>query len=219
MHVGAKILYLAGVISILSGCAGQSLEPAGTLGGRIEGRGFTASFPQGSGWYAVKNAPDETVFVKASEETAPQGPAKAVITATLGVRNLPADGLSGTSDADFAAEVERLLAKRLGGPPAFYAGSPLLALEQLDTGPYRLQGAVCARYEAFQIARHSAQFREPQLGFSDHGIVCRHPNDSETLVQVFFNERYVRETPRTASPATWRQVKKAFESLAFTEVR
>jgi hypothetical protein len=220
MHISAKLLLVAGLAPTILGCAShQGLKPAETVGGQIDGQGFTASFPQTTGWYVVKNTPDETVFLKASEETAQRGPADAVVTASLGVRTLPAEALARQSDADFAVGVERFLAKRMGGPPAFYAGSSLLALEQLDTEPHRFHDAVCAKYEALQIARNGAQLREPELAFSDHGIVCRHPDDPGTLVQMYFNERSVRVMPRFASPGTWDEVTKAFESLRFTSDR
>jgi hypothetical protein len=220
MHISAKLLLVAGMAPTILGCAShQALKPAKTMGGQIDGQGFTASFPQTTSWYVVKRTHDEIVFLKASEETAQRGPADAVVTASLGVRTLPAEALARQSDADFALGVERFLARRMGGPPAFYAGSALLALKELDTVPYHFQDAVCAKYEALQIARNGAQLREPELAFSDHGIVCRHPDDPETLVQMFFNERAVRVMPRFASPTTWDEVTKAFESLRFTSDR
>ncbi|WP_026610971.1 hypothetical protein [Methylocaldum szegediense] len=220
MHISAKLLLVAGMASTILGCAShRALKPAKTMGGQIDGQGFAASFPQTTGWYVVKSTHDETVFLKASEETAQRSPADAVITASLGVRTLPAEELARQSDSDFAAGVERFLAKRMGGPPAFYAGSSLLALEQLDTEPHRFHDAVCAKYEALQIARNGAQLREPELAFSDHGIVCRHPDDPGRLIQMFFNERSVRVMPRFARPATWDEVTKAFESLRFTPDR
>jgi hypothetical protein len=92
---------------------------------------------------------------------------------------------------DSAAGAARAgLARRLQAPRRDSLG--------LDVRPAGLHGARCAAYEASQVDRYDPEHILPdhvddRSQYVQHGLLCAHPRVAGRVVQVFYNEQFLRD--------------------------
>jgi UDP-N-acetyl-D-mannosaminuronate dehydrogenase len=86
--------------------------------------------------------------------------------------------------------------------------------------PAELHGAHCAAYDAVQAERYDPERIMPDHveneEFAQHGLLCAHPSVAGLVVQVFYNERFVRgQAP--VRRVTTEEMRGFFEGVRWTQ--
>jgi hypothetical protein len=212
----SRHLLLLGLMALfLWNCATE--RPAGPIAdeqGRLRGRGFTVSPPQGRGWTIAENAYDTVVYLKSSDsgDRADRN-GKTFAQASLGVVTLPAGGTASADEAGFAKAAQNFLSDR-------FRGQPRVSLMDLKTAPSSLNGALCARFEAVQVERYTSRRNmASRLEFLNRGFLCRHPDDRTVVVHGFFNKTNRRLAPKFQDAETEKEADRFLESVIFSPLR
>lgn len=188
-----RIVVAAGWASLafgIAGCAARAAPlPAAALpaaAGPVQGRGFAIAPPAGGGWSVASAGGNEVVFRRRP------GPAQGADTPyvlTAGAQSLSDDVLARRLAAA-PTEARDWLRRRLGAPGRDFV--------RLDVAPAELQGARCASYDAVQVDRYDPERILPdhvddRQQYVQHGLLCVHPAVPGRLVQVFYNEQFLRD--------------------------
>lgn len=190
----------------LSGCElawVPELQPANAPNQDYVFQCFTLTPPESANWYRGENTPKQVVFYNNTSQSES-------FRLTAVVTHLETK-LSAESDEAFEHFIERVLQQRL-------SGNTRQALLNLTTKPETIAQAHCASYEAWQGERYFPPiFHQPRLEAIHHGYVCRHPQNSNVLIQGFYTERRLMlETETTLPKQELEQAEKLIRQIAFT---
>jgi hypothetical protein len=178
--------------------------------GPVQGRGYILAAPAGGGWSVTKAGADDIVFQRRPAPTRGQD---APYLLTAGAQAFADAALAQAIAADRAGVARDWLRKRLQAPRRDWVA--------LDVLPATLHGARCAAYEAVQVDHYDPERILPdqvddRRQYVQHGLLCVHPQAAGRLVQVFYNERFLRdEVPAVRVGET--ETREFFEGLRWTE--
>jgi|GEM_PF-7048585 len=164
---------------------------------------FSLTPPESANWYRGENTPKQVVFYNNST------PSEA-FRLTAVVTHLETS-LAAKADEAFDHFIARVLQQRL-------SGNTRQALLKLTTASDSIAQAQCANYEAWQGERYFPPiFSQPRLEAIHHGYVCRHPQNSNVLIQGFYTERRLMLKTETSLPKeALEQAEKLIRHIAFT---
>jgi hypothetical protein len=179
---------LAALAFGLAGCAARAASlPAAA--GPVQGHGFAIAPPAGNGWL-VANA-DGNGIVFRQRPGLDQG-ADAPYVLTAGAQSLSDNALARRLAAAPTEAARDWLRRRLQAPRR--------DIVTLEVAPAGLRGARCAAYEAVQVEHDDPERILPdhvndRKQYVQHGLLCAHPALPGRLVQVFYNEQFLRDAP------------------------
>lgn len=190
----------------LSGCEipwKPVLEPVNASDQSYVFQCFSLTPPESANWYRGENTPKQVVFYN---NTNPSESLRLTAVVTHLETSLTAE-----ADEAFDHFIARVLQQRL-------SGNTRQALLKLTTKPDSIAQADCASYEAWQGERYFPPiFRQPRLEAIHHGYVCRHPQNSQLLIQGFYTEhRLMLETETTLPKPALEQAEKLIRQIEFT---
>jgi hypothetical protein len=165
-----------------------ALLPAASLAASPSlGRGFSLSAP-GAAWSVARQRPDAVTFIH-HPVPALRAPDAAPYALTAGAQAVTDAALfRSLAGTESQAAARAWLGRRLQAPRRDIAA--------FEVRPAELHGAHCAAYDALQVDRYDPARITPDHvedeEFAQHGMVCAHPSVAGLVVQVFYNERYVR---------------------------
>jgi hypothetical protein len=177
----------SGLASVASVALMTFAGAAPAAGGPVQGRGFSLAAPAGDGWSVTKAGADDVVFQR---RPAPARDADAPYLLTAGAQAFADAALAQAIVANGAGAARDWLRKRLQAPRRDWVA--------LDVLPATLHGARCAAYEAVQVDHYDPERVLPdqvddRRQYVQHGLLCVHPQAAGRLVQVFYNERFLRD--------------------------
>lgn len=170
----------------LAACAVRTAQETAVAGERLQGRGFSIAAPAGDGWSIGSLTPEVIEFHKHPGKPV-ERPDVAPYTLSAGAvafaDNTAADG----QGEEFIRAARNILARRLSAPDRDNVS--------LDVAPVKLHEAACAAYRAVQVDRYFPEKIEERNEYAYRGLLCVHPSSPAQLVQVFYNEQFLRESP------------------------
>jgi len=182
---------------------------AAAAGGPLQGHGFILP-PPAAGWTVDSDRPDAIAF-SSHPGPAVRVPDVAPYGLTAGAQAYRDAALARAIDADPQAAARAWLGRRLQAPRR--------DIVALAVRPAALHGARCAAYDAVQVDRHDPERITPDhvedREFAQHGMLCAHPSIAGLVVQVFYNERFLRGRAPAARTAE-RDARAFFDGVRWT---
>ena len=170
----------------LAACAARTGQETDVAGQRLQGHGFSIAAPAGDGWSVGSRTPEVIEFHKHPGKPV-ERPDVAPYTLSAGAVAFSDNAAAHVQGEEFIRAARSILARRLSAPDRDNVS--------LDVAPATLHEATCATYRAVQVERYFPEKVEERNEYAYRGLLCVHPSSPAQLVQVFYNEQFLRDSP------------------------